>query len=53
MLSKAIADRDLDGIFNVFINDPLVTCGLDDAKTLFKQMCENTKKYLTSYNFDK
>jgi len=53
MLDKAIAERNLDGIFNVFINDPLVTCGLDEAKELFKEMCTNTKKYLTSYNLDK
>ena len=28
-------------------------CGWLDYMNLFKQMCENTKKYLTSYNFDK
>ena len=49
-LDKGIAARDTDGIFQCFANDPLVTCGLADARKLFHEMCENTKKYLTSYN---
>lgn len=50
LVSDAIAERDLDKIFAAFANDPLVTCGLEDAKKLFKEMCENTKKYLTMYD---
>lgn len=50
LLSEAIAERDLDKIFVAFANDPLVTCGLEDAKKLFAKMCENTKKYLTMYD---
>lgn len=49
MLSEAIAERDVEGIFQVFANDPLVTCSLEDARKLFDEMCENTKAYLTMY----
>ena len=49
-LSDAIANRDLDMIFNVFANDPLVTCSMDDAKALFREMVLATKDYLTSYD---
>ncbi len=50
MVSDAIARRDVNAIFNAFANDPLVTCSRDDAKKLFKEMLENTKAYLTSYD---
>jgi len=49
-LSDAIAERNVDKIFEVFSNDALVTCGLEDAKKLFDEMLENTKKYLSMYN---
>ncbi len=49
-VSEAIAKRDIKAIFNAFADDPLVTCPLDDAKKLFKEMCENTKEYLSSYD---
>ncbi len=49
-VSKAIANRDLDGIFNAFVNDPLVTCSLSEAKDLFREMVLNTKEYLGSYD---
>ena len=52
-LSDAIANRDLDAVFQVFANDPLVTCTYSEAKNLFKEMMQNTKKYLTSYDVDK
>ena len=48
-LSVGIANRDVEKIFQVFANDPLVTCGLADARKLFDEMCQNTKKYLTMY----
>jgi alpha-galactosidase len=48
-LSTAIAKRDLDEIFAVFITDPLVTCSMADARALFDEMVDKTKKYLTSY----
>ena len=50
LLSAAIAERDLEKIFMVFANDPLVTCGKEDARKLFDEMCENTKEYLKSYD---
>lgn len=48
-LDKAIAARDTNAIFQQFAEDPLVTCGYEDAKKLFKEMCENTKEYLKDY----
>lgn len=50
MLSEAIASRDVEKIFNVFANDPLVTCSVSDARELFKEMVQNTKQYLTMYD---
>ncbi len=49
-LNTAIANRDMDAVFCVFANDPLVTCGINDAKKLFDEMVENTKKYLPDWN---
>lgn len=49
LLSESIARRDLEGIFQAFANDPLVTCGLADARKLFEEMCGNTGAYLTMY----
>lgn len=49
ILSDAIAGRDLEGIFRAFANDPLVTCGMEDARRLFDEMCANTKAYLGMY----
>ncbi len=51
-LNEAIANRDVDAIFSVFANDPLVTCSLSDARKLFKEMIANTKKYLTMYDIE-
>jgi len=52
-ISDAIANRDLDKIFEIFANDPLVTCGYEDAKKLFKEMVMNTKEYLKDYDLSK
>ena len=49
-VSTAIAERNLDKIFNAFASDPLVTCGMENARKLFDEMVENTKKYLKDYN---
>lgn len=49
LVSKGIAERDINQIFAAFINDPLVTCSVDDAKELFNTMTENTKTYLGMY----
>ena len=48
-VSSAIAERDIEKIFNVFASDPLVTCSLSDARKCFDEMVENTKGYLTEY----
>lgn len=50
IVSEGIAERDVKKIFMAFANDPLVTCGIEDAKKLFVEMCENTKGYLKDYN---
>ena len=52
LVSDGIAERDLEKIFTAFVGDPLVTCGMEDAKKLFKEMCENTKEYLKMYALD-
>ena len=49
-VSEAIANRDIEAIFNAFVGDPLVTCGMKDARALFDEMVENTKAYLGDYN---
>ena len=49
-ISEAIAERDLNKLFCAFVNDPLVTCSMEDAKKLFDEMIDNTKEYLKSYN---
>jgi len=49
LVSEGIAERNLEKIFTAFANDPLVTCGLEDARKLFDTMCENTKDYLGMY----
>ncbi|MDE5597010.1 MAG: alpha-glucosidase/alpha-galactosidase, partial [Lachnospiraceae bacterium] len=51
LISDGIADRDLNKIFAAFINDPLVSCSLADARKLFAEMCKNTEKYLSMYDF--
>ncbi len=35
--------------FRAFVNDPLVTCSLSDARKLFEEMLKNTAKYLPDY----
>lgn len=49
MVTEAGLTRNLDLAFKAFINDPLVTIPLDDAKKLFDEMIENTKAYLKMY----
>ena len=52
MVAEGIKERNVNKIFQAFCNDPLVTCTQAEAKELFKQMCENTKEYLTMYDLD-
>ena len=49
IISEGIAERNVEKIFTAFVNDPLVTCGISDARKLFVEMCQNTKKFLTMY----
>ena len=47
---EGIRERDLNKLFLAFMNQPLCD-GLswEDGKTLFTEMCENTKEYLAPY----
>lgn len=47
---EAGLNRDLKKAFNVFVSDPLVAIPMDQARKLFDEMIDNTKKYLTMYN---
>ena len=50
LTAEGIKERNLEKIFLAFANDPLVTCGLEDARKLFDEMVENTKEYLTMFD---
>ena len=50
MVSEAVANRDVEMVFNAFVNDPLVTCSYDEARALFKEMVLNTKEYLKDFD---
>lgn len=44
---EGIKNRDLDTIFTAFLNQPLCcNLTLEDARLLFREMCQNTKEYL-------
>lgn len=47
---KAALTKDKDLAFAAFVNDPLVTISLEEARTLFDEMLSNTKKYLPGWN---
>lgn len=47
MVSEAAAERDLDKAFRAFMEQ--VDLPIDEAKTLFDTMIDNTKKYLKEY----
>jgi len=47
---KAAIKKDKDLAFAAFVNDPLVTISLNDAKKLFDEMLRNTKEYLPGWN---
>lgn len=49
LVAEAGAERNLEKAFTAFVNDPLVTLDLHDAKKLFDEMVDNTKKYLNEY----
>jgi galacturan 1,4-alpha-galacturonidase len=47
---KAAINKDKKLAFAAFVNDPLVNISLSDAKALFDEMLENTKKYLPGWD---
>jgi galacturan 1,4-alpha-galacturonidase len=46
---KAAVKKDKELAFSAFVNDPLVTIPINDARILFNEMLENTKNYLTGW----
>ena len=50
LVVEAAVTGDYELAFRAFVNDPLVTIGLEDARKLFNEMLENTKEYLPAYN---
>jgi alpha-galactosidase/6-phospho-beta-glucosidase family protein len=46
---QAALTKDRTLAFKAFVNDPLVTIGLQEAEELFDQMLKNTKKYLPGW----
>lgn len=47
---EGIKKRNLDTIFQAFIDQPLCShLSLEEGKTLFREMCHNTRKYLDEY----
>ena len=48
---EAVSKRDLELAFKAFVNDPLVSIGVEDARELFNTMVNNTASYLSDYNF--
>jgi len=46
---KAALNKDKKLAFAAFVNDPLVTIDLQDARKLFDEMLENTKEYLPGW----
>jgi alpha-galactosidase len=49
MVARAARERNLDIAFQAFANDPLVNLDFKDARALFDEMIDNTKKYLSEY----
>ena len=47
---EGIRERNMDKLFAAFIQQPLCsTLSMEEGKTLFLEMCENTKQYLQDY----
>ena len=47
LVLEAVMKKDLSLAFNAFCNDSLMTgCSIREARALFNEMIENTKKYL-------
>lgn len=52
MVVDAAAARDLELAFKAFCKDPQNNLSLADSRKLFKEMIENTKKYLDGYEIE-
>ena len=50
IVSRACEEKNLELAFTAFCNDPLVTISHNEARELFKEMIQNTEKYLTMYD---
>lgn len=48
-LNEAIAQRDLDKVFAVFMSDPQMNLSIEKGRELFDKMIKNTEKYLGEY----
>lgn len=46
---RAYETKDLDVAFNGFLNDPEMTCGLNDATELYRDMLSEVRKHLIYY----
>lgn len=49
LIVQAALDRDLEQAFRAFLMDPNMNLSMPDARKLFDEMVENTKKYLGMY----
>ncbi len=49
LVAEAARTKKLEPAFKAFVNDPLTRIDIDDARALFNEMIENTKKYLKEY----
>ena len=49
LIVQAALDRDLEQAFRAFQMDPNMNLSMPDARKLFDEMVENTKKYLGMY----
>lgn len=50
LVAEAACTRNLKLAFTAFVNDPLVTIGMEDARLLFDEMISNTSNYLSMYD---
>lgn len=51
-VARACRERNLELAFTAFSNNSLVTVSLSEARELFKEMINNTKKYLGMYDVE-
>ena len=46
LIVEATAEHDMSKVFNAFVNDPLVTLSMDQARAMFDEMVKGTERYL-------